>query len=104
MYDGTRPLGAIDAAKSCGFDQTRKYNLESIDELRIAIDERNYPIAYLTTDPLPNRRVPPHTVVVVEINESDVLVLDPAYGELSLAREEFERQWNRTLRLTIIVK
>lgn len=90
LYDGTSPLGAIDAARKCGFDQTRKHNLGVIDELQIIIDEGNYPIVYLGDAPLPNRRIPTHTVVVVATNDSGVLVLDPAHGELSVARAEFE--------------
>ena len=104
MPDGTRPLGLIDAAKSYGFEETRKYNQLSLDDLKDILEQKLYPIVYVRVRLSLHNRLETHAMVVSEINEKGVEVLDPLRGAIVLSHEEFENEWSKTKRLTILVK
>lgn len=104
MPDGTRPLGLIDAAKSYGFKETRKYNQLTLDDLTDMIEQQMYPIVYVGVRLSALSQPEKHAVVVVEIDENGVEVLDPLRGDIVLSREEFESEWGYMRRLTILVK
>jgi predicted double-glycine peptidase len=77
MPDGTRPLGLIDAAKACGFNQTRKYNQLSLEDLKHIIEQGMYPIVYVGVRLSPLSRPEKHAMVVVAVDENGVEALDP---------------------------
>ncbi|MGA9771508.1 MAG: cysteine peptidase family C39 domain-containing protein [Blastocatellia bacterium] len=104
MPDGTRPLGLIDAAKSYGFEETRKYNQLSIDDLKYILEQKLYPIVYVGVRLSLLNRLENHAMVVTEVNEKEVEVLDPLRGDIVLSHEAFESEWTQTKRLTILVK
>ena len=100
---GTRAGAVVEAARSLGFSETRKYNLD-IDSLKDQLQQGHYPIVYIYARLLPDSRLENHAVIVIEISESHIKVLDPARGELALPKEEFEREWGFTRRLAILIK
>ena len=69
-YAGARGLAIVDAARSEGFTQTKKANL-NIEELRGEVERGLFPIAYVATNPS-SWLTEPHAVVVIEVNDNYV--------------------------------
>ena len=101
-YAGARGLAIVDAARSEGFTQTKKANL-NIEELRGEVERGLFPIAYVVTNPS-SWLTEPHAVVVIEVNDNYVTMLDPADDERSIPISEFVTAWERTRGRTILVE
>ena len=99
---GTDALKAVDAARQLGFPDTAKYNLLP-SELEVLINDGHCPIAFLGLAPIDGFDEQ-HAVVIVEMNESAVVVYDPLYGERTLPRDVFEAAWALQLNLSILVR
>jgi len=80
---GTDALKAVDAARSLGFEGTKKHTL-SIEQLVEVIDSGSYPIVFVSMLPLDGIRET-HSFVVIEANQREILVYDPAKGERTLS-------------------
>ena len=102
--EGTEALAIVDAARSFGFQNTRKYNLD-FDELKSSLAQNLYPIAYIKTRTGSQKLLQQHAVVVIEIKPGKVFLLDPApeRGEIEMAEAEFLQAWSAMRRLTILV-
>lgn len=101
--EGTWPHEIVKAAKSFGFEESRKYNLD-FSELMAALAEGAYIIAYIKTRLGALGYSQKHAVVVSEIKSGKVFVLDPARGEIEIPGADFQQEWNATRRETILVK
>jgi ABC-type bacteriocin/lantibiotic exporter with double-glycine peptidase domain len=99
---GTEALNAVDAVRQLGFVGTGKYTL-SIDELATQIRRGLSPIVFVNT--LPIDGIPGgHALVVVSVDQTDVPVYDPLYGERHLSRATFESAWAMLHNLTILIQ
>ena len=98
---GTDALKAVEAARQLGFPNTTKHNL-LLSELETLVKDGHYPIAFLGLAPIDGFDEQ-HTVVVIEMSESAVVVYDPLYGERTLPRDIFNAAWGLQLNLTILV-
>lgn len=86
---GTDAFRLVEAARHLGFAASRKYTLESLDQLTRFIDEGLFPIVYVDLWPLrgglSGQR---HSLVVTGVGPEVVTVLDPLCAERTLTREE----------------
>jgi len=98
---GTDALKAVDAARRLGFPNTTKNNLV-IDELMALVRSDQFPIVFLSLAPIDGFD-DQHAAIIVEMNESDVVILDPIYGERVLPVDIFELAWALQLNLAILV-
>jgi ABC-type bacteriocin/lantibiotic exporter with double-glycine peptidase domain len=100
---GTDAFKLVEAARSLGFTDTRKYNL-TLDELKAELDRGLYPIVYVRTQLTPDIPFQEHAIVVTEITKGEVRILDPTRGEMPLLQTEFLVEWELMRRLTILVE
>ncbi len=100
---GTRAGDAVAAARNLGFSKTAKHNLD-IDSLKELLDLGLYPIVFVEARLHPDSQSQKHAVVVVKVGESEVEVLDPTRGEISLSIEDFEGEWKHMRRLAILIE
>lgn len=100
---GTRAGDAVEAAHKLGFSKTAKYNLD-IDSLKEQLDLGLYPIVFVDARLHPDSQPQKHAVVAVKVSKSEVEVLDPARGKVSLSIEDFENEWKHMRRLTILIE
>ena len=99
---GTGALAALDVARHYGFAQTGKHTL-TIEELAGVAAAAKYPIVLVNLWPIEQIREY-HALVILAVNDTDVLVLDPAQGERLIPRPNFEAGWARRDHLTIIIE
>jgi len=101
---GTDAFRLVEAARQLGFTASRKHTLASIDELAQLLDEGLLPIVYVDLWPVRGGRSGQlHSLVVVQVEHDNVMVLDPLLGENNLTREEFQAAWAEMRFLTIVV-
>jgi ABC-type bacteriocin/lantibiotic exporter with double-glycine peptidase domain len=101
---GTDAFMLVEAARSLGFTASRKYTLESIDELSRFLEEGLFPIVYVDLWPVRGGLSGQyHSLVVTGVEPDSVAVLDPLAGERLLTREEFQAAWEEMHRLTIVI-
>ena len=98
---GTDALKAVDAARNLGFKGTGKHTL-SLEQLAEVIDSGRYPIVFVSMLPVDGIRET-HSLVVVEINQRDIIVYDPAKGERTLSAQAFTVAWECRSNIAIIV-
>jgi len=98
---GTEALQAVKASRDLGFDGTWKENL-AIAQLQEVVERKVFPIVYVNLMPIDQVRAI-HAVVVVGMDESSAMVLDPLVGERLLSRAMFEAAFQLTNGLTIVV-
>ena len=98
---GTDALMAVDAARALGFVKTAKYTL-SLEELKTAVRDGHYPIAFVDLNPIDGLDAI-HAMVVVEVSEQEVVVLDPLQGERRFPVYVFTAAWARRHHLAILV-
>lgn len=96
----TRAGDAVNAMRKLGFTKTRKYNLD-VDSLKEQLGLGLYPIAFIGVSSFGPKTQ--HAVVVVDIAENNVS-LDPLRGEITVTHEDFQDEWNRMRRLTILIE
>ncbi len=101
---GTDAFQLVEAARQLGFMPSRKYTLESLEELTSLIDEDMFPIVYVDMWPLQGGFAGQiHAFVVIEVNQEHVFVLDPLVGERELSRQDFLAAWAAMRLLTIVI-
>jgi ABC-type bacteriocin/lantibiotic exporter with double-glycine peptidase domain len=100
---GTYADNLLKAAKKYGFINSKKdyFNLDRLEEY---LKKGCYPIVYIGVRAYPYSRPEEHSAVMVEIKTTDVTLFDPARGEITLSREEFEVEWSYLRYLTIIIE
>jgi ABC-type bacteriocin/lantibiotic exporter with double-glycine peptidase domain len=101
--EGTWPHEIVKAAKSFGFEDARKYNID-FDELKTALTEGFYIIAYIKIQVGTTGYLQKHAVVVAQIDQGNILLLDPIRGEIEVSEADFLREWGATRRETILIK
>ena len=101
---GTDAFQLIEVARHFGFTASRKYTLETPEELASLIDEGVFPIVYvdmwLLQGGLSGQN---HALVVVAVDRETVTVLDPLVGERELSIKDFLDAWAEMRFLTIVV-
>ena len=106
-FGGTSPLHIVGAVRKLGFEKSSKDHL-TFEELARELILGFFPIVYIAIRGESTTRILTHSVVVVEITGSEVIVLDPASelasGEVAHPLAEFNRVWGLTNGLTILVK
>jgi ABC-type bacteriocin/lantibiotic exporter with double-glycine peptidase domain len=101
---GTDAFQLIEAARHFGFVASRKYTLESLEELSSLIEKGNFPIVYVDMWPLQGGLSGQnHALVVIAVDSENVSVLDPLAGERSISREDFQAAWSEMRFLTIVI-
>ena len=100
--EGTVPEELADAAKQLSLE-TRLETYFNLDKLKLELDSGHYPIVFLRVRSAPNISV--HAVVVVEISESEVVVLDPdpQWQEYHYPKLVMWRQWTDERRRVILI-
>ena len=99
---GADALQAVDAARQLGFPHAAKFNL-SLEELESLVAAGHFPIVFVNLLPLDGLD-DAHTLVVIEVNPTDVLVYDPMTGERVIQRESFAAAWAIMRGLTILLE
>ena len=99
---GTEALRAVDAVRSLGFPKTAKWTL-SVNDLVIQLNSGFYPIVFINLLPVDGVKVG-HAVVVIAIEQADVSLYDPLYGERILPRSTFDTAWAMMHNLSILVQ
>ena len=95
----------IEAARHLGLTTSRKYTLESLEELASLLEEGVFPIVYVDMWPLRGGLSGQnHALVVVAVDLENVSVLDPLDGERNISREDFQVAWAEMRFLTIVIK
>jgi ABC-type bacteriocin/lantibiotic exporter with double-glycine peptidase domain len=77
---GTEALSAVDAVRRLGFPMARKENLSMV-QLEMVVQSGCYPILYVGLFPI-DGETGIHGVVVVDLDDSMVMIFDPLMGEL----------------------
>jgi predicted double-glycine peptidase len=98
---GTEALSAVDAVRLLGFPMARKENLSMV-QLEMVVQSGCYPILYVGLFPI-DGEMGIHGVVVVDLDDSTVMIFDPLMGERLLERTVFEQAWRMTNGLTILI-
>jgi len=102
---GTTELGtyAQDIA-ACARDFGFQASMESLDvaSLNDLLRRGIFPMVYVNGFPL-EQIFCTHAMVVEHITESEVLVLDPMYGRRILSIEKFQKAWEMTNHLAIVM-
>jgi ABC-type bacteriocin/lantibiotic exporter with double-glycine peptidase domain len=98
---GTDALKAVDAARNLGFKGTGKHTL-SLEQLTQTIDSGTYPIVFVSMLPVDGIRET-HSLVVIAISQSEIIVYDPAHGERTLSMQTFTVAWECRSNVAIIV-
>lgn len=101
-FFGTDALEAVNAVRQLGFPRSIKTNL-TISEMKELCSNREWPIAYVSLQPLEGTKGI-HALVVLEISDTAVVVLDPAKGERIIPRSVFEFAWKSQKGLTILIR
>lgn len=99
---GSTALTAVDAARGLGFAETTKQTL-SIDELAGCVDRASHPIVLVNTLPIDGLKGE-HAFVVLEVDDTHVVVADPLSGERRLPRATFETAWAMMHNLAILIE
>jgi len=99
---GTHALKAVDAVRQLGFVKTAKHTL-SVAELETLTANKRFPIVFIDLHPVEGIHQP-HSLVVINVSDSDVWVYDPAKGELPLPLQTFIVAWAMRHNLAIIVE
>jgi ABC-type bacteriocin/lantibiotic exporter with double-glycine peptidase domain len=73
-------------------------------ELKTALTEGFYVIAYIKIQIVETGFSQKHAVVVAEIGRDKILLLDPMRGELEVSEADFLREWSATRRETTVIK
>jgi ABC-type bacteriocin/lantibiotic exporter with double-glycine peptidase domain len=101
---GTDEFQLIEAARHLGLTASRKYTLESLEELASLIEEGVFPIVYVDMWPLRGGLSGQnHAFVVIAVDQENVSVLDPLVGERDISREDFQAVWAAMRFLTIVI-
>lgn len=100
--DGTSPSKAVEIARHYGFAGSYQDFFTTLGDIRKILTRELFPIAFLKLSPVWG--TPPHAVVVVEIIESNIQVLDPERGDLSIPIDEFTTAWGKTNYQIIVVQ
>ena len=101
---GTDAFRLIEAARHLGFTGSRKYTLESLEDLASLVEEGVFPIVYVDMWPLQGGLSGQnHAVVVVAVSLENVSVLDPLVGEREVPRADFEVAWAHMRFLTLVI-
>jgi ABC-type bacteriocin/lantibiotic exporter with double-glycine peptidase domain len=98
---GAAAIELVRAARSLGFSASRKYSL-SLENLRELTEQGYFPVVYVVvaeTSPKPDV----HALVVVSVTETEIKVLDPQRGPLTLSIAEFNAMWTPMNGLTIVI-
>lgn len=98
---GTTALGLVRTARNLGFDDSRKHTL-TLTDVKELTQQGHFPIVYVV---LAREGLAPdvHSLVVVSITESEIGVLDPKRGALTLPIEEFIEMWSSLNNLAIVI-
>lgn len=99
---GTDAWQAVNAARQLGFPNTGKYTLR-LDELRRLVEGGQYPVAFISLEPISGTEEA-HAVVVVGVGDQTVTVYDPLHGERTLSQQSFNTAWTLRRNLTLIVE
>lgn len=101
---GTDAFQLVEAARHLGLTASRKYTLESLEELASLIATGNFPIVYVDMWPLQGGLSGQnHALVVVAVGQENVAILDPLVGEREVSRQQFEAAWAAMRFLTIVI-
>lgn len=101
---GTDAFQLVEAARELGFTASRKYTLSSINDLARLLDEGLFPIVYVDLWPIRGGQSGQfHSLVVVNIQRDNIIVLDPLIGESNLSQDDFQAAWAEMRFLTIVV-
>jgi ABC-type bacteriocin/lantibiotic exporter with double-glycine peptidase domain len=99
---GTDALKAVDAARNLGFEGTGKHTL-SVEQLTEVINSEGYPIVFVSMLPIDGIRET-HSLVVIAISQSEIVVYDPARGQRTLSPQAFTVAWECRSNIAIIVE
>lgn len=100
--EGTDALKIVDAARSLGFTNSRKFNLE-FDDLKSFLSQNIYPIVYLKLRLGTASLMQQHAVVIIEVRQENLLLYDPVRGEIEIDKPDFLQSWNAMRRLALII-
>jgi ABC-type bacteriocin/lantibiotic exporter with double-glycine peptidase domain len=98
---GTEAWDIVLAARSLGFSETRKHNL-NLEELSEQVVSGIYPIVFMRLRLSQDLQPQEHYAVVTAVSERQIELLDPWRGECSISTEQFLQDWSRGL--TILVQ
>lgn len=98
---GTTALSLVRAARSLGFDDSRKHTL-TLTDVRELTQQGHFPIVYVVLEPK-SLKPDVHSLVVVSVTESQLGVLDPKQGAITLPAEEFIEMWSFMKNLAIVI-
>jgi ABC-type bacteriocin/lantibiotic exporter with double-glycine peptidase domain len=102
---GTDAFQLIGAARHLGLTTSRKYTLETLEELTALIEEGVFPIVYVDMWPLRGGLSGQnHALVVIAVDLETVSVLDPLVGERNIPREDFQIAWAEMRFLTLVIR
>lgn len=102
---GTDAFQLIEAARHLGLTTSRKYTLETLEELTALIEEGVFPIVYVDMWPLRGGLSGQnHALVEVAVDLETVSVLDPLVGERNIPREDFQVAWAEMSFLTLMIR
>ncbi len=97
---GADARGGTDC-RTRGFVKTVKYTL-SLAELRTVVTNGHCPIVFVDLHPIDGLDAI-HAMVVVDVNEQEIVVLDPLQGEHRLPVYVFTPAWARRHNLALLV-
>ena len=101
---GTDAFQLVEAARYLGLATSRKYTLESVEELASLVEDGGSPIVYIDMWPLQGGSSGQHhALVVIAVNQDNVTVLDPLTGEREIPRQAFLAAWAAMRFLTIVI-
>ncbi|ETX00371.1 MAG: hypothetical protein ETSY2_39220 [Candidatus Entotheonella gemina] len=101
---GTDAFQVVEAARDLGLTASRKYTLESLEELAWLIEAGNFPFVYVDMWPLQGGLVGRHhALVVIAVDQENVFILDPLVGESKISRQNFQAAWAAMRFLAIVI-
>lgn len=85
--DGTNAFSLIEASKKYGFDSVG-LKVKSLDDKKVKLPA----IAHMNL-----KNGFQHFVVVYKFTKNKVVLMDPAKGRIVMSRDEFNREWSKTI-------
>lgn len=98
---GTFADDIVSCAEELGFNAEKTYLV--VDDLKKLRGEDVYPIVYVNTYSL-NGIFATHAIIVEEIENNEVMIIDPVDGRRTIPLETFNNLWDACNNLTIIIK
>ena len=98
---GTFADDIVSCAIELGFKAEKTYL--AIDNLKRLMEKDIFPIVYVNTYSL-NSIFATHAIIVEEIEDGEVMIIDPLDGRKTVPLKIFDNLWDACNNLTIIVK